>query len=179
MTDKQPVTVEVDISERLRLLMMHHKKTVADMAAHAGVSKSAMEKYLAGPSSPRATAVASLCVALEVNAHWLLFGEPDNDLLIIKSAVGEVVIALLNDLKQDTKLAGEFVAEEFGSSEWRMFTWETGDTRAREAVELITERRKNALKDAVSGNRTVRGEAIPLKFMTDEEFRATDQKEDC
>lgn len=102
-------------------------------------------------------------MALEVNAHWLLFGEPDNDLSIIKSAVGEVVIAILNDLKQDTKLA-----EDFGSSEWRMFTWETGDTRAREVVELINGRRKNALKDAISGIRTVRGEAIPLRLMTGE-----------
>lgn len=178
MVDQQPVTVEVDISERLRLLMMQHKKTVADMAALAGVSKSAMEKYLAGPSSPRATAIVSLCVALEVNAHWLLFGEPDNDLLIIETAVGGVVTALLNDLKQDTKLSDEFSVEEFGSRDWRMFAWETGNARAREAVDLIVSRRKKAFEDAANGLRTSIMAPIPLRSMTDEEFRVYGQEED-
>lgn len=146
--------------------MARHRITVSELAANAGVSKSAMEKYLAGPSSPRATAIASLCVALEVNAHWLLFGEPDNDLTIIRRAVEEVVVALLSEMKQDTALADDFLREEFGTTSWRMFTWETGNTRAGEAIEMITRARQKAIQDAASGLRTVR--AVPIPMFPDE-----------
>lgn len=73
---------ELDISVRLRALMREHGLTVSKLSEIAGVSKSAMEKYLAGPSSPRATAVASICKQLETSADWLLFGKPENDELI-------------------------------------------------------------------------------------------------
>lgn len=101
--------------------MLQHKLSVADLATCGGVSKSAVEKYLAGPSSPRATAIASICMELGANAHWLLFGEADNDLAIISNAVEGVVVALLNELRQDTELARKFEVNEFGSEEWRIF----------------------------------------------------------
>lgn len=50
MVEKQATPIELDISHRLRLLMMNHRLTVGEMAEHARVSKSAMEKYLAGPA---------------------------------------------------------------------------------------------------------------------------------
>lgn len=156
MVEKQATPIELDISHRLRLLMMNHKLTVGEMAEHARVSKSAMEKYLAGPSSPRATAIASLCAALETNAHWLLFGEPDNELQIIHRAVGNVVVALLNDLQQPGELGLQFSSIEFGTKEWRLFTWETGDTRASEAISMIIAARQKALLDAQNGLRDVR-----------------------
>ncbi len=162
MADDQAAIKDIDISERLRFLMARHRITVSEMAANAGVSKSAMEKYLAGPSSPRATAIASLCVALEVNAHWLLFGEPDNDLSIIQRAVEEVVVALLNELKQDTALADDFLREIFGTTSWRMFTWDTGNTRAGEAIQMITRTRQKDIEDAASGLCTARLSPIPM-----------------
>ena len=50
-----------------------------------------------------------------------MFGEADNDLAIISNAVEGVVVALLNELRQDTELARKFEVNEFGSEEWRIF----------------------------------------------------------
>ena len=61
MRDKQPPSADVDISERLRELMLQRKLTVAELANKVGVSKSAIEKYLAGPSSPRAATIVAIC----------------------------------------------------------------------------------------------------------------------
>lgn len=73
---------DLDISERLRALMRDHKLTVAEMAKVAGVSKSAMEKYLAGPSSPRAAAIVEICEKLATSADWLLLGQPNEEEII-------------------------------------------------------------------------------------------------
>ena len=59
MSGDQSAYETLDLSERLRTVMAQYKLSVSELAEHAGVSKSAMEKYLAGPSSPRATAIAS------------------------------------------------------------------------------------------------------------------------
>lgn len=85
--DAQARITELDISERLRLMMRERKLTVAGMAQAAGVSKSAMEKYLAGPpgpSSPRATAVASVCQELSASANLLLFTTPNDELRLMQ-----------------------------------------------------------------------------------------------
>lgn len=151
----QDKITELDISERLRFLMREHKLSVSDIASVAGVSKSAMEKYLAGPSSPRATAIASICSELGANAHWLLFGTPDDDLRIIQSVVDDVLVDLLNELKQGGEVAEPFARNEFGTRDWRMFTWELADQRSREAIERIFRAREQALEDARQGIRTV------------------------
>lgn len=70
---------EIDVSVRLRELMREHKLSVSQIASIAGVSKSAMEKYLAGPSSPRATAMVAICEQLDTSADWLLLGKPNDD----------------------------------------------------------------------------------------------------
>lgn len=160
--DVQQVISELDLSERLRFLMRLHGLTVQEFAEIAGVSKSAMEKYLAGPSSPRATALASICFGLGVNAQWLLFGTPDNDLLLIRDAVDDVIADILNELKQGGAIAEPFQRNQFGTKEWRVFTWELADQRAREAVERIQAAREKALTEAQQGMRTTAIGPFPL-----------------
>lgn len=153
---------EIDVSDRLRLLMRDHKLTVWDMAKLAGVSKSTMEKYLAGPSSPRATALYAICEKLGVNAHWLLFGLPDDDLRIIHTVVEDVLVDLLNELKQGGEIADPFARYSFGTSDWRLFTYELSDQRAREAIERILREREAAVQRFKEGQRVASVGPFPL-----------------
>lgn len=143
MAGTQSAISELDVSQRLRHLMTEHKLNVSDMAQVAGVSKSAMEKYLAGPSSPRATAIASICFALNVNAHWLLFGKPEQELHMFRQAVSNSVGSLLNDLKQQDDLADKFSSLVQGSKDWRLFVWQLSDDRALEAIDGLLKLRKH------------------------------------
>jgi transcriptional regulator with XRE-family HTH domain len=68
----------IDISPQMRELMRLHDLTLATMAAEIGVSKSAVEKYLAGPSSPRAVTVANICERFDESADWVLFGKVED-----------------------------------------------------------------------------------------------------
>lgn len=144
---------ELDLSERLRQVMREHDLTVAQIAAVAGVSKSAMEKYLAGPSSPRATAIASICYRLGVDADWLLLGVPSNDFRIVRFAVMSAIRDLVNELKQGTDLSEKFYELQFGKEEWRRFVTELSDERAVEAVGRIIEDRRKEQKDNLDGLR--------------------------
>lgn len=176
MSGEQSISETLDISERLRVIMSSYKLSVADLAGHAGVSKSTMEKYLAGPSSPRATALASLCASLQVNAEWLIFGHADDDIRRIQQIGTHSITALLQEIKQPGPLKDEFEAHELGSSEWRLFSLNLGAERAHELASLVNDRRKKALKMAADGYRIVALEPHPLVTKTESEFRASDKK---
>ena len=137
MAEREEVTI--DISARLRGLLDQHRLTVAEMAARAGVSKSAMEKYLAGPSSPRAVALAAICRELRVSADWLLFGitEPDEEQARahLFQHVKEGFNTLLIELKLGGPLSNEFNALEPGSMDFRQFAHMLSQRRAFEVVE--------------------------------------------
>ena len=62
--------------------MLNHKMSVSELATIAGVSKSAMEKYLAGPSSPRAVALVNISNALKVSLDWLIAGQTTHDVQV-------------------------------------------------------------------------------------------------
>jgi transcriptional regulator with XRE-family HTH domain len=72
----------IDLSTRLRELMLSHKMSVSELATIAGVSKSAMEKYLAGPSSPRAVALVNISNALKISLDWLIAGQTTHDVQV-------------------------------------------------------------------------------------------------
>jgi len=95
MQGDQAKTENLDISERLRFLMSQHKLTVAELASRAGVSKSAMEKYLAGPSSPRATTVVTICKQFGVTSDWLLFPGMVQEYAAFRDEVSGVIIDLI------------------------------------------------------------------------------------
>ena len=178
MTGDQAVLAELDLSERLRFLMTAHKLTVSELARHAGVSKSAMEKYLAGPSSPRATAVAALCLSLDVNAQWLLFGQADDELRTLGRAFENSIVALLNELKQPGALSETFAGLDIGSRDWRLFTWELGNKRSIEAVNQLIDERAQSLRQAVAGLRTGQLGPYELRKVSDREFRGQTDPED-
>ncbi|MFC2967056.1 helix-turn-helix domain-containing protein [Acidimangrovimonas pyrenivorans] len=142
---------ELDISDRLRMLMTHEKMTVADVAAAAGVSKSAMEKYLAGPSSPRAIAIASLCTSLGVSVEWLLFGEGDDDRLKNRDLATRVVFQLLQDLKSPGPMRDQFEQSEPGSPEFNAFAFSLATERAEELGGKLGDSRQRALRAATAG----------------------------
>jgi len=150
--------------------MLTYKLTVTEMAEVAGVSKSAMEKYLAGPSSPRATAIASPCAGLGINSEWLIFGQADDDLRRIRDIGTHSIYALLQELKQAGSLAGSFQSLKLGSKEWRSFALKVGAKRAAELSKLVAENRKKERSMAVDGMRLVAVGPFPLCTLTDEEF---------
>lgn len=123
----QDKLTEIDISERLRSLMREHKLTVSEIAKIAGISKSAMEKYLAGPSSPRATAIVSICRELRASADWLLLGKPDGQ-ESTRRAVHTVLYQLV--MKQRGKTVEPFITHD--TEELRL-----ADHLTKETLKLI------------------------------------------
>lgn len=160
----------LDLSERLRFVMMAYKLTVAELAQAAGVSKSAMEKYLAGPSSPRATAIASLCAGLGINSEWLLFGQADDDLRRVRDVGIHAIVALLQELKQPGSLSEAFSAAQLGTEKWRYFVLEVGTERAQELSKMVAEKRAKELKMAVGGMRSTPLGSFPLSLVSDGDF---------
>lgn len=121
---------QIDISILLRRIMAVRKLSVADMAKAAGVSKSAMEKYLAGPSSPRLVAIASLSRALGLSVDQLVFGEIDpHDDLVYQIAFDEIDKLIL-DLKNEAVLRDAFQAIEPGTKALSDFARDLAYVRA-------------------------------------------------
>lgn len=173
MSDDQSAYETLDLSERLRAVMARYKLSVAELAEHAGVSKSAMEKYLAGPSSPRATAIASLCRSLQLNAEWLIFGHADDDLRRIRDIGMHSFAALLQELKQPGSLKDEFDALDVGSRDWRSFSLGIAADRAQELCVLVADSRKRDLQATSEGQRVVALGPFPLVTMTEREFQSS------
>lgn len=130
MQDSQRPIEELDLSFMLRTVMAARGLTVQDMADMAGVSKSAMEKYLAGPSSPRAVAVASLSRALGLSADTLMFGEIDPNVELAYELAFRELASLVEDLKTDPALAPKFAALEPGNEAFAAFVRNVAFERA-------------------------------------------------
>lgn len=153
MKAKQDEPDTLDLSERLRLLMVTHKLSVSDLARAARVSKSAMEKYLSGPSSPRAISIVALCRELGVDSEWLLFGKSDEEIYNIRRSVVYVVGKLLENLKRDGQMREQFEKLTAGTSEFDMWSLEVSDRCGLEVGAFFVADRKKALLDAASGIR--------------------------
>lgn len=164
MKGQQEDVGAIDLSDRLRVVMSIHELTVAELAAAAGVSKSAMEKYLAGPSSPRAATIVALCRAFGLSANWLLFGHVDLDGGRIRRDAEYVVYGLLEDLKKEGALRDRFNSLEMGGENWRWFIRELADLKAVAIVNFIRESEWQALKDAQRGIVPVHLGPYPLVF---------------
>ncbi|RBO54521.1 hypothetical protein DSD19_03825 [Rhodovulum sp. BSW8] len=130
MTAEQERYETIDISKTLRSIMAVRRLTVSDMARMAGVSKRAMDNYLAGPSKPRATAIASLAKALELSADTILFGELDVNGEAAYQAAFNTFVKLMRDLKSDPDLSKRFLDFEPGSEAFNDFVMSLAFERA-------------------------------------------------
>ena len=150
LSDEQTPLDAVDISHHLRMIMAQRKLTVTDMASLAGVSKSAMEKYLAGPSSPRATAIASLAQALGIKADFILFGEFDLDRNVILNEAQKAFFELIEALKVDASLYASFVGLDRSSKAWRDFIWGLSYQKAVELAGSVVAEAENVRTSGVT-----------------------------
>ena len=144
---------EIDLSGRLRLLMVTEKMTVSELAVAAGVSKSAMEKYLAGPSSPRATALASLAANLGLSLEWLFFGYSDNDRRRARDLAMRALFQVMQDIKQPGPFRDEFERLQFGSRDFMNFALGVATERAEEVGAKLWAERQKAMRDYAQGIR--------------------------
>lgn len=156
------VTFEaLDLSERLRFLMVSYKLSVAQMASAAGVSKSAMEKYLSGPSSPRATSVAALCVNLGINAEWLLFGEADEDLTRVRDFSMSAFMSLIKDMSEAQSQDEPPI--DLSDPQQRTLALGLASDRAQQLQSAIADDRIRTRQQRASGLRDVTLGPFPLR----------------
>lgn len=111
----------LDLSFTLRTTMVANNLSVSEMAEIAGVSKSAMEKYLAGPSSPKAVAIASISKALGISTDTLIFGELDGNIENAYQHAFRAFAELIKALKSDPEFSDLFAHFEYGSDEFSDF----------------------------------------------------------
>lgn len=163
MSSKQVVFQELDISAQLRLIIATERLTVTELAAAAGVSKSAMEKYLAGPSSPRATSVASLCANLGLSIEWLLFGYSDNDRVRVRNQVLFAIDGLMRDLKQAGPLKDSFDKLDVGGKEFATFALTVASDIAEVVAEKVWDSRKRSMREAAEGYSEAALDGIPFR----------------
>lgn len=143
-SSKQGQEGVVDLSILLRQFMVSHRMSVADMAAAAGVSKSAMEKYLAGPSSPRLVSMISLARALDTTLDRLVFGEGDPHEELVYALSFQQLMALLQELKGGGDIARRFASLDLASKEFADFARTLAHERAVDARRCFAaERRKD------------------------------------
>ena len=122
MSDRQGVKVEaIDLTVRLRHIMALFGLTVAELAEKAGVSKRAMENYLAAPSSPRATTIVQLCSELGISIEWLLCGYREVEPVQVRDTVSGGMFQLLRDVKADAQMAPAFAEGDPQSDAFRRF----------------------------------------------------------
>lgn len=144
---------QLDLSKRLRQLMLHHDLTVAQLADLGGVSKSAMEKYLSGPSSPRAVTLANICRALAVSPSWLMFGETETDevaeAVAFTTSVFEEMIALLTEIRSEPELLEAFQTARPRDEKWdRLFKRDVTYRHAKRALAAFRDERESVFVSA-------------------------------
>lgn len=144
MNDSQQPLEELDLSFVLRTVMAARGLNVQNMADMAGVSKSAMEKYLAGPSSPRAVAIASLAKGLGISADSLMFGEIDPHIERAYELAFREIATLIEDLKSDPVLGPRFAALAPGSEAFAAFVRNLAFERAGQFRRAFNAERRDA-----------------------------------
>lgn len=112
---------KLDLSSTLHAILAARSLTVGQLAEIAGVSKSAIEKYLAGPSSPRAVTVANLSKGLGLSADTVLFGQIDPHVEIAYEVAFRAFADLIKDLKACDSLGQQFTALDANSSAFADF----------------------------------------------------------
>lgn len=127
---KQDAPGEVDISTILRPIMAVRRLSVADLATAAGVSKSTMEKYLAGPSSPRLVTRIALSNELKLSLDRLVFGEIDPHEELLYGIAFQQFLAVISALKTDPEPARQFALLDAGSKEFFSFARNLAHERA-------------------------------------------------
>ncbi len=162
MSSKKVDFKVLDLSAQLRYLMASERLSVSELAQAAGVSKSAMEKYLAGPSSPRATAVASLCANLGLSIEWLLFGYSDNDRLRVRDFVTKALHDIIFDLKNDPTLSAQFEGHKANSKEFSTFALGVAMDQSELVAARVWEARKKSMKDYAAGHREAVLQIMPF-----------------
>lgn len=120
----------MDLSFTLRTIMAARGLSVAEMADMAGVSKSAMEKYLKGPSSPRAIAIASLAKGLGMSADTIMFGELDATVELVYKLSFDAFADLIKDLKNASDLSARFRELAHGTDDFDRFIRDLAYERA-------------------------------------------------
>ncbi|MFC3059410.1 helix-turn-helix domain-containing protein [Paenirhodobacter populi] len=164
---QENVTFEtLDLSDRLRFLMVSYKLSVSEMADAAGVSKSAMEKYLAGPSSPRATSIVALCVNLGINAEWLLFGQADEDLTRVRDFALDAFMNLIEDLVETQSRDDQRIS--LSDPHQRALALSLASDRAQELQSAIANDRVRTRQQRASGIRVATIGPFPLRTSTSE-----------
>jgi transcriptional regulator with XRE-family HTH domain len=143
-TEQEPIE-KVDISFVLKTVMAANDLSVSEIAKLAGVSKSTMEKYLSGPSSPRAVALASLSNSLGIAVDTLLFGELDGQTEAAHQLAFRAFVKLLKDLKTEPDLRVQFSDLEAGTEEFEEFV--------RNTAFMCASKFKYALRDEQFSNR--------------------------
>lgn len=118
MSDGQKPFETIDMSFILRTIMAARGLNVSEMAEMAGVSISAMEKYLKGPSSPRAVAVASLSRSLSISADTNMFGEINGQTELAYRHALQTLAGLIKDLKTNPELFKSFLTADAKSDEF-------------------------------------------------------------
>jgi transcriptional regulator with XRE-family HTH domain len=157
MSSRQDERTEVDISDRLRAIQNHHRLTVAELASRIGVSKSAMEKYLAGPSSPRAGTIVAICEQFGVTADWLLFSGISEEPYAFRRIVSDVIESLVNDLRSNPASAKLWLGDVNGEPVSNAELWTRSDKLALEAYVRFAEWRREHRSDIM-----VLGAAVQL-----------------
>jgi transcriptional regulator with XRE-family HTH domain len=163
MSGEQVTFENLDISGQLRMIMAAKRLTVAELARAAGVSKSAMEKYLAGPSSPRATAIASLCANLDLSVEWLLFGYSTDDAHRVRDLAMNVIFQLIQDLKNPGPTHDHFEALVAGSRDFNGFALEVASSLSHEIGTKLWKARRRDMRYAAEGAREATLDPIPFQ----------------
>ena len=144
MGSDQPPIESLDLSSLLHTIMAARNLTVSDMARMSGVSKSSMEKYLAGPSSPRAISIASLSRALGLSADTILFGVLDSKVELAYELAFRAFASLIEDLKDEAKLGTEFNGLTAGTEAFSEFVRNAAFERARRFKREFNAERREA-----------------------------------
>ncbi len=104
--------------------------TVTQLVRMAGVSRSAMEKYLAGPSSPGAVTIANLSKELNMSADLLMFGNLDPQVESAYQRAFKAFADLIEALECDPIPAPEFRSLKVGSKAFADFARDQAFARA-------------------------------------------------
>ncbi len=150
MSTEQHALETLDLSFILRTTMAARGLTVSQLAGMAGVSQSAMEKYLAGPSSPRAVTIANLSWELKLSADLLMFGEIDPHVELAFQLAFKAFANLIEDLKRDPSLAYEFSRHDSDSKEFSEFARDLAFMRAADFRKSFSATRLTSRDEKIS-----------------------------
>lgn len=88
------------IGERIQALMEESDYTQKELASMAGVTESAMSRYINDDRVPKSSIIANLATALNTTSDYLISGkEPENDFAEIYRLVARSTSSMTTDEK--------------------------------------------------------------------------------